>query len=147
MKKISRDDYTTNKLRPEAQNLHTLNQVVSNQQAESINQENRRICQKLMKVNPYYPTLDIVDHTDQLQRVSANISENARRSISTSNLRPHSSSHLRPQSSTSRSKFYRSKVSKYDQEGAATQEQFYKYFQVQSVQTLRPESALPSPSR
>ena len=36
MKKISVDNYTTNKLRPEAQNLKTLNQHVMNQQAEDI---------------------------------------------------------------------------------------------------------------
>ena len=36
MKKISREDYTTNKLRPEAQNLKTLNQHVMDIQAEEI---------------------------------------------------------------------------------------------------------------
>lgn len=36
MQKISNEEYTTNKLRPEAQNLKTLNQHVMNQQAEDI---------------------------------------------------------------------------------------------------------------
>ena len=66
MKKISQDEYTTNKLRPEAQNLKTLNQHVVNTQAEDIYTENRRMCQKLLRVNSYYPTLDIIDKTDHL---------------------------------------------------------------------------------
>lgn len=36
MQKINKDDYTVNKLRPEAQQLKTLNQHVMNQQAEDI---------------------------------------------------------------------------------------------------------------
>jgi len=37
-----------NKLRPEAQNLKTLNQHIMNLQAEDIYNENKRICKKLM---------------------------------------------------------------------------------------------------
>lgn len=45
-----------------------------NQQAEDIYHENRRMCQKLLQVNTYYPTLDIIDKTDHLERVRFNIS-------------------------------------------------------------------------
>ena len=124
MKKISVDNYTTNKLRPEAQNLKTLNQHVMNQQADDIYLENRRICQKLLKINSYYPTVDIIDKTDHLEKVRYNISENARRAKSVSQFRPQSSLTYRS------SKFYRSKVNKFDEEGNSSQENIYKYMRV-----------------
>ena len=53
-------------MRPEAQNLKTLNQHIKDLTAEDIYNENKRICQKLMKVGSYYPTFDIMDKTDHL---------------------------------------------------------------------------------
>ena len=55
-----------------------------------------------------------MDKTDQLERVRFNISENARRVKSVAQIRPQSSL-------TYRSKFYRSKVSKYDEDGNNSQ--------------------------
>ena len=132
MKKISVDNYTTNKLRPEAQNLKTLNQHVMNLQADDIYFENKRICQKLLKINSYYPTIDIIDKTDHLEKVRFNISENARRSKSTAQLRPQSSLTYRS------SKFYRSKVNRFDEEGNSSQENIYKYMRVESNKNIRP---------
>jgi hypothetical protein len=84
-----------------------------------------------MRVNSYYPTLEIVEKTDQLEQVRFSISENSRRSKSVTHLRPKSSN-------TYRSKFYRSKVNKFDLEGNNTQEQLVKYFQVESNANFRP---------
>lgn len=66
MEIIKASTYTQNKLRPEAQQLKTLNQHVMNQQAEEIYNENRRICSKLLKVSSYYPTFETIDKTDKL---------------------------------------------------------------------------------
>ena len=90
------------------------------------------MCQKLLRVNSYYPTLDIIDKTDHLERVRFNISENARRSKSVAQLRPQSSQTYRS------SKFYRSKVSKFDNEGNNSQEQLYKYYQNGTSNNQRP---------
>ena len=127
MKKISVEEYSTNKLRPEAQNLKTLNQHVMDQRAEEIFVENKRICQKLLKVPSYYPTIDIVDKTDNLEQIRYNISENARRVKSVAQLRPHSAL-------TYRSKFQRSKVARFDPEERL-------YSKQGSTSNLRPESA------
>ena len=67
-----------------------------------------------MKINSYYPTLEIIDKTDQLEKMRFNISENARRVKSVSNFRPQSAL-------TYRSKFYKSKVSKFDEDGNKSQ--------------------------
>ena len=136
MQKISKEDYHTNKLRPEAQQLKTLNRHIQNIQAEGIEQENRRICQKLLRVNSYYPTFDIIDNTDALQKVATNISENARRAQSATSLR-------RPQSSLTyrSSKFYRSKVQKFDAEGNTSDQKVFRLYQMPSESNLRPESA------
>jgi len=45
-----------------------------NQQAEDIYNENRRMCDKLLRVGSYYPTFEIMDKTEQLDRVRFNIS-------------------------------------------------------------------------
>jgi len=63
MNKISKAEYPSNKLRPEAQQLKTLNKHIMNVQAEEIYNENRRICQKLLRINSHYPTFEIIDHT------------------------------------------------------------------------------------
>ena len=103
-----------------------------NKQAEDVYFENKRICQKLLKINSYYPTIDIIDKTDQLEKVRYNISENARRSKSTAQIRPQSSITYRS------SKFYRSKVNKFDEEGNNSQENIYKYMRVESNKNIRP---------
>lgn len=69
-----------------------------------------------------------------MDRVRFNISENARRVKSVLNIRPQSSN-------TYKSKFYRSKVSRFDYEGNNSQEPLYKYYRVESAAHLRPESA------
>lgn len=92
-----------------------------------------------MKVGSYYPTFEIMDKTDQLDRMRFNISENARRVKSVVNIRPQSSN-------TYKSKFYRSKVSKFDYDGNNSQEPMYRYYRAQSAANLRPESA-PSKAR
>ena len=82
MNAIKFAEYTTNKLRPEAQNLKTLNAQVMNIMNETIASENKKICEKLMRTQSFYPTQNIMNHTDHLEYVSQNISFNARRSKS-----------------------------------------------------------------
>ena len=82
MNAIKFADYTTNKLRPEAQNLKTLNSHVMNTMNEQIANENKKFCEKLLRTQSYYPTNNIIDHTDHLEYVGQNISINARRSKS-----------------------------------------------------------------
>ena len=82
MNAIKFADYTTNKLRPEAQNLKTLNSHVMNTMNEQIANENKKFCEKLLRTQSYYPTNHIIDHTDHLEYVGQNISINARRSKS-----------------------------------------------------------------
>lgn len=137
MQGIKDAKYKENKLRPEAQQLKTLNQHVMNLQAEEIFHENKRICKKLMEVNSFYPTFTIMNKTDALEKVRINISTNARRARSVTNL------HTRPQSSLTyrSSRFYRSKVNKFDNEGNTSEERVYKLYQVPSEADLRPESA------
>ena len=82
MNAIKFADYTVNKLRPEAQNLKTLNSHVMNTMNEQIANENKKFCEKLLRTQSYYPTNNIIDHTDHLEYVGQNISINARRSKS-----------------------------------------------------------------
>ena len=96
------------------------------------------MCDKLLRVGSFYPTFNIVDKTDHLERVRFNISENARRVKSVVNIRPQSSN-------TYKSKFYRSKVSKFDYECNNSQEPLYRYFRASSAANLRPESAPSKP--
>lgn len=61
---------------------------------EQIVNENRKMCEKLLRTKSYYPTNNILGQTDQLEYVSQNISHNARRAFSQRNLhsaRPKSS--------------------------------------------------------
>lgn len=46
--------------------MKTLNQHIANMEAEQISNENRRICESLMKVHSYYPTYDILEKTNEL---------------------------------------------------------------------------------
>lgn len=61
MQNIKNAAYPQNKLRPETQHLKSLNQHVVNQQLEYIYNENKRICQKLLKVESHYPTFETID--------------------------------------------------------------------------------------
>jgi hypothetical protein len=141
MQTIKSAKYTQNKLRPEAQQLKTLNQHIMILQAEDIYNENKRICSKLLKINSHYPTFETIDKAERLENIGFNISENARRVMSAKNL------HTRPQSSyTSRSsKFYRSRLNKFDNEGNS-QEKINVLYKMISESDLRPESA-PSSKR
>ena len=94
MNAIKDADYNVNKLRPEAQNLKTLNAQVMNTMNEKIATENKKFCEKLLRTKSFYPTNNILDKTDHLEYVSVNISNNARRAMSARNLhsaRPKSS--------------------------------------------------------
>jgi hypothetical protein len=71
---ISRARYTQNELRPEAQWLKTLNQQLLPQQLEAITRENARICNKLLNVQSHYRTNVIMDSSEKLQKMRANIS-------------------------------------------------------------------------
>lgn len=53
-----------------------------------------------MKVHSYYPTYDILEKTNELEKVRYNISEKP--------VRSHSAAHLRAQSSTQHSRFHKS---------------------------------------
>lgn len=134
MQLIRDSNYTQNKLRPEAQHLKTLNQHIVNVQVNQIETENKRICDKLLKIKSYYPALEIIDQTDNLEKVRTNISENARRVKSSRSLCN------RPQSSTTTrsSKFYRSKVNKFDTDGNISEEKVHKFYKMASQQDFRP---------
>ena len=94
MEHIRKADYKENKLRPEAQQLKTLNLLIMNQQAQEIYQENQRMCSKLMKTPSHYQTNQIVIKTDNLERIRGNISQNARRAQSAASLRRPMSSRI-----------------------------------------------------
>jgi len=57
----------------------SLNQQVASLVKEKIDEENRRICGKLMRISSHYPTGRIISESNKLNRIGVNISENARR--------------------------------------------------------------------
>lgn len=91
-------EYNTNKLRPEAQNLKTLNAHTMDIMNKQIAQDNKRFCEKLMETKSFYPTTSIIEKTNHLEYISQNMSFNARRAKSVRNLQ---SATLRPKSSYS----------------------------------------------
>jgi len=97
------------KLKPESQWLKTLHQQANTIAQVRIDQENKKICERIMHAHTHYPTYKIIQDSAQLARTSLNISANARRFKNSSR---HSL--LRPQSATfsDRSRFVRSGANK-----------------------------------
>ena len=83
------------KLRPESQWLKSLHQQANNQVQVKIDEENKKLCDRIMHAHTHYPTYKIVNDSARLAKTSLNISANARRFRSLSK-----QSLARPQSAT-----------------------------------------------
>jgi hypothetical protein len=123
-------------LKPESQQLKTLNQHIVELEAQDICNENRRVCRKLMEVNSHYPTFNIMEKTDELEKVRVNISINARRCNSAKTFRRPLSSAL----TRSPSQFYRSHAVKGDT-GSYGDDNIQRMYKMDVDNEGRPESA------
>ena len=64
MENIKVHHHPENRLRAEAQNLKTLNLHNKEEFLEKVYHENKRICEKLLRVTSFYPTVSIIGKTD-----------------------------------------------------------------------------------